>query len=117
MTQRKPDNYAAAYTNLISQIGCTTSLASIIIIAVAFGAGQLLDNYLDTRGVFTVLFLVGSFPVTLYVILRIALSTAARAQALVADTETEPDTESEPEAETETEDEEKPDEQEDKTDS
>lgn len=89
MTQRKPpDNHAAAYANLISQIGCTTSLASIIIIAVAFAAGQLLDNYLGTRGVFTVLFLVGSFPVTLYVILRIALSTAARAQTLVVDTET-----------------------------
>jgi len=107
VTQRKPDNYAAAYTNLISQIGCTTSLASIIIIAVAFAAGQLLDNYLNTRGVFTVLFLVGSFPVTLYVILRIALSTAARAQALVTDADTEK----------ETEDEEKPDEQEEETDS
>lgn len=110
MSERKPpNNYAAAYANLISQIGCTTSLASIIIIAVAFGAGQLLDNYLDTRGVFTVLFLVGSFPVTMYVILRIALSTAARAQALVTDTETE--------GETETEHEEKPDEQEEETDS
>ena len=108
MTQRKsPDNDAAAYANLISQIGCTTSLASIIIIAVAFAAGQLLDNYLDTRGVFTVLFLVGSFPVTLYVILRIALSTAARAQALVADTDAETNEK--------TEDEEKPDEQEEET--
>lgn len=102
MTQRKPDDHAAAYANLIGQIGCTTSLASIIIIAVAFAAGQLLDNYLNTRGVFTVLFLVGSFPVTLYVILRIALSTAARAQALVPDSDTE----------IEAENEEKPDEQE-----
>ena len=108
MSERKPpDNSAAAYANLISQIGCTTSLASLIIIAVAFAAGQLLDNYLDTRGVFTVLFLVGSFPVTLYVILRIALSTAARAQALVADTDAETNEK--------TEDEEKPDEQEEET--
>ena len=112
MSQRKPpNNYAAAYANLISQIGCTTSLASIIIIGVAFAAGQLLDNYLDTRGVFTVLFLVGSFPVTMYVILRIALSTAARAQALVTDTEAEP------ESEIEAEPEEKPDEQEEESDS
>lgn len=85
MSQRKQSNdNAAAYAGLISQIGCTTSLASIIIIAVAFGAGRLLDNYLDTSGIFTVLFLVGSFPVTLYIILRIALSTAARAQNLMA---------------------------------
>ena len=110
MSERKPpDNYAAAYANLISQIGCTTSLASLIIIAVAFAAGQLLDNYLDTRGVFTVLFLVGSFPVTLYVILRIALSTAARAQTIVPDAVA--DTESE-----EKQEEEKPVEQEEETD-
>lgn len=111
MTKRKsPDNQAAAYANLISQIGCTTSLASIIIIAVAFAAGQLLDNYLGTRGVFTVLFLVGSFPVTLYVILRIALSTAARAQTLLTDAPAE--------TESEAEQEEKPvEEQEEETDS
>lgn len=54
----------------------------MIIIAVAFGAGRLLDNALSTNGIFTVLFLVGSFPITLYVILRLALSTAARAQRL-----------------------------------
>lgn len=83
MSQKKqPNDYAAAYAGLISQIGCTTSLASIIIIAAAFGAGRLLDNALSTNGIFTVLFLVGSFPVTLYVILRLALSTAARAQRL-----------------------------------
>lgn len=79
---RQPNEYAAQYAGLISQIGCTTSLASIIIIAVAFGAGRLLDNALSTGGIFTVLFLVGSFPITLYVILRLALSTAARAQRL-----------------------------------
>lgn len=83
MSQKKqPTEYAAAYASLVSQIGCTTSIASIIVIAIAFGAGRLLDNFLGTEGIFTVLFLVGSFPVTLYVILRIALSTAARAQRL-----------------------------------
>jgi F0F1-type ATP synthase assembly protein I len=79
---KQPNDYAAAYAGLISQIGCTTSVASIIIIAVAFGAGRLLDNTFGTSGIFTVVFLVGSFPVTLYVILRLALSTAARAQRL-----------------------------------
>lgn len=83
MSQNKqPNDYAAAYAGLISQIGCTTSLASMIIIGAAFGAGWFLDNTLNTNGIFTVLFLVGSFPVTLYVILRLALSTAARAQRL-----------------------------------
>lgn len=83
MSQNKqPNEYAAAYAGLISQIGCSTSLASIIIIAAAFGAGWFLDNTLGTNGIFTVLFLVGSFPVTMYVILRLALATAARAQRL-----------------------------------
>ena len=83
MSQKKqPTEYAAAYAGLVSQIGCTTSIASIIIIAIAFGIGRLLDNLLGTEGIFTVVFLVGSFPVTLYAILRIALLTAARAQRL-----------------------------------
>jgi hypothetical protein len=80
---KQPSDYAAAYAGLISQIGCTTSLASIIIIAAAFGVGRLLDNIFSTPGIFTVVLLVGSFPVTLYVILRLALSTAARAQRLL----------------------------------
>ena len=85
MSQNKePNEYAAAYAGLISQIGCTTSLTSIIIIAVAFFAGRFLDSTFGTDGIFTVLLLVGSFPVTLYVILRLALSTAARAQRLTS---------------------------------
>ena len=101
MSQSKqPSDYAAAYAGLISQIGCTTSLASIIIIAIAFGAGRLLDNYLSTDGIFTVLLLVGSFPVTLYVILRIALSTAARAQRLTNPDRNETDQENEEKTDT-----------------
>jgi preprotein translocase subunit SecG len=49
----------------------------------AFFAGQFIDNYFGTRGIFTVLALVGSFPITLYVIVRIALSNVARAQNLL----------------------------------
>jgi F0F1-type ATP synthase assembly protein I len=97
---KKPSEYAAAYAGLISQIGCTTSLASIIIIAIAFAAGRFLDNTLGTTGIFTVLFLVGSFPVTLYVILRLALSTAARAQRIAGSHETKESPEDEDETDT-----------------
>lgn len=84
MSQHKQQNdYAAAYAGLISQIGCVTSLASVVIIGIAFVAGQFLDDYLGTGGIFTVLFLVGSFPVTLYIIVRIALSNVSRAQRLM----------------------------------
>jgi len=84
VSQHKQQNdYAAAYAGLISQIGCVTSLASVVIIGIAFVAGQFLDDYLGTGGIFTVLFLVGSFPVTLYIIVRIALSNVSRAQRLM----------------------------------
>lgn len=81
-SKRQNDN-AAAYAGLISQIGCITSFASVIIIAVAFLAGRFLDNTFNTQGIFTVLALVGSFPVTLYVIVRIAMSNMSRAQHLL----------------------------------
>jgi hypothetical protein len=65
---------------LVGQIGCVTGFAAIIIIAVAFGVGRLLDNWLGTDGIFTVLFLLGSFPITLYVIVRISLMALKRVQ-------------------------------------
>ena len=90
---KRQNEYAAAYAGLISQIGCVTSIASVIIIAVAFFAGQFIDNYLGTRGIFTVLALVGSFPITLYVIVRIALSNVTRAQNLLERNEDEQEAE------------------------
>jgi F0F1-type ATP synthase assembly protein I len=80
---KRQSEYAAAYAGLIGQIGCITSVASAIIIAIAFFAGQFIDNYFGTRGIFTVLALLGSFPITLYVIVRIAMSNVARAQNLL----------------------------------
>ena len=101
MSRRKQQNdFAAAYASLISQIGCVTSLASVIIIGLAFGVGQFLDNYLGTGGIFTVLFLVGSFPVTLYVIVRIALSNVSRAQQIMTINEDSEDDDREEEIDT-----------------
>lgn len=70
----------ARIAGLVGQIGCVTGFAAIIIIAVAFGIGRLLDNWLGTDGIFTVLFLLGSFPITLYVIVRISLMALKRVQ-------------------------------------
>jgi len=65
---------------LVGQIGCVTSFASFIIIGVAFAAGRYLDSLWETGGILTVLFLLGSFPITLYVIVRISLYALNRAQ-------------------------------------
>jgi F0F1-type ATP synthase assembly protein I len=70
----------ARVAGLVGQIGCVTGFAAIIIVAIAFGIGQLLDNWLGTEGIFTVLFLLGSFPITLYVIVRISLMALKRVQ-------------------------------------
>lgn len=83
MTQSNPEsNQAARAAGLVGQIGCTTGFASIIIIGIAFALGRLLDSLLGTNGIFTVLLLVGSFPITLYVIVRISLWTLARANVI-----------------------------------
>ena len=72
---------ASNLTGLVGQVGCVTGFVSIIIIGVAFAAGRFLDSTFETGGLFTILFLLGSFPITLYVIVRISLLALGRAQA------------------------------------
>jgi F0F1-type ATP synthase assembly protein I len=80
VSQNKQPDPAAHMAGLVGQIGCVTSFASFIIIGIAFAAGRFLDSMLETGGIFTVLFLIGSFPITLYVIVRISLFTLSRVQ-------------------------------------
>lgn len=75
-------------TNLVGQVGCVTGLVALVIIGISFGLGQFLDNYLGTRGIFTVVFMLGSFPVTLFAMVRLSLMMVARAQARVAEMDT-----------------------------
>jgi hypothetical protein len=76
--------HAAALTNTIGQVGCVTGFVALLIIGVAFGAGWLLDDFLgNERKIFTVLFMLGSFPLTLYAMVRISLMILARAQKTV----------------------------------
>ena len=77
----------ALLANVVGQVGCGT----IIIIALCFGGGVLLDKILDTKPVFTILFTVGSVPLTLYVIVRLTLETVTRAQKKI-DSVTEEET-------------------------
>jgi F0F1-type ATP synthase assembly protein I len=71
---------AAALASTVSQIGCVTGLMSIVIIGAAFGAGRLLDTWTGLNGVFTVIALVASFPLTLFFIVRYSLTSVARTQ-------------------------------------
>jgi hypothetical protein len=72
---------AAALTGTVGQVGCVTAIVALLIIGVAFGAGWFLDDYLgNERKIFTVIFLLGSFPITLYAMVRLSLTILARAQ-------------------------------------
>lgn len=64
--------------NMASQIGCMMSAAAVIVIGLAFGAGYLLDRVFDTGNILTILFLVGSFPVTLFAMVQIGLRMQIR---------------------------------------
>jgi F0F1-type ATP synthase assembly protein I len=75
-------NQTAALTNLVGQVGCVIGFIALLIIGIAFAAGWFLDNLFgNERRIFTVIFLLGSFPVTLYAMVRVSLWLAARANA------------------------------------
>ena len=86
---QRPINYATFMATVMSQVGCVV----VLLIGLAMGAGLLLDRFLDTDRLFTVIFLLGSVPVTLYIIMRLSLNAAARAQQLIEANQTEEKTE------------------------
>ncbi|MBP6015842.1 MAG: hypothetical protein KA586_03920 [Candidatus Promineofilum sp.] len=74
MSQDPNLRQAAALTNTVGQVGCVTAIVALAIIGIAFGAGWFLDDFLgNERKIFTVIFMLGSFPVTLYAMVRISL--------------------------------------------
>ncbi len=84
MSQDPNLRQAAALTNTVGQVGCVTAFAALIIIGIAFGAGWFLDGYLgNERKIFTVIFMLGSFPVTLYAMIRISLWMMEKANRTV----------------------------------
>lgn len=76
MSRKNQANQSAAIAGIIGQIGCVT----VVIITIALIAGIYLDRFLDTDRLFTLLFVVGSVPVTLYLTVRISLTAVARLQ-------------------------------------
>jgi biotin transporter BioY len=71
----------AELTNLVGQVGCVTGFLALFIIGAAFAAGWLIDGWMGNERKFvTVIFLLGSFPVTLYAMVRISLWMVARAE-------------------------------------
>jgi len=74
----------AILANTVGQVGCVTGIVALAIIGVAFGAGWFLDDFLgNERKIFTVIFMLGSFPVTLYAMVRISLWMIGKANKAV----------------------------------
>lgn len=60
--------------SIAGQVGCLT----LIIIFVALFAGLWLDRYLDTKPLFTIVLLIGSVPVTLFLMFRVVKAATSR---------------------------------------
>jgi F0F1-type ATP synthase assembly protein I len=60
--------------SIAGQVGCLT----LIIIFIALFAGLWLDRYLDTKPLFTIVFLIGSVPVTLFLMFRVVRAATNR---------------------------------------
>ena len=67
-----------ALTGVLGLVGCLT----IAIIAVALVGGLLLDNALQTRPLFTLILVLASVPLTLYLMVRIVLSFAPKIESM-----------------------------------
>lgn len=65
-----------ALLGVLGQVGCLT----LGIVTVALGVGLWLDSRLATRPMFTLILVLGSVPVTVYLMVRIVLSLAPRLQ-------------------------------------
>jgi len=60
--------------SIAGQVGCLT----LIIIFLALFAGLWLDRYFDTRPLFTIVLLIGSVPVTLFLMFRVVKAATSR---------------------------------------
>ena len=83
-------NTNALLAGVIGQVGCLI----VFIIFVALAVGMVLDKFLETNAIFTVILMVGSVPVALYFAVRLSLTAIDRAQQkLKEDDEDDNDTE------------------------
>ena len=60
--------------SVAGHVGCLT----LVVIFIALFAGLWLDRYLDTKPLFTILMMIGSMPVTLFLMFRVVKAATDR---------------------------------------
>lgn len=80
MTQEKPKPERMQYAINLGLAGFagTVGFVTILIVIGALVLGLFLDNQLHTRPLFTILVLLGSVPITIFVMFRLALTAVAK---------------------------------------
>lgn len=76
MSRRDDHGAGLALASTVSQVGCVI----VIIVIGALALGLLLDKLLGTKPVLTLVLVLGSIPISLFSVVRIALSAARRIQ-------------------------------------
>ena len=66
--------FVAVLATTVAQVGCVT----VFVILGALVVGLALDRTFDTRPLFTLLLVLASIPVSLYLLVQVALSGAAQ---------------------------------------
>lgn len=91
-----PDNDRAVQTLNMALLGVVgVGCLTVVVVGVAVFAGLWLDNQFQTKPFLTIILVLASVPVTLYLIFRVVLLYAPRFQALTsAATETQAEEES-----------------------
>ncbi len=81
--EEQPDNQlemARASLELAFKVIAQIGLLTLVVVVVAIFGGLWLDRAFSTKPLFTVILIVGSFPVSLYIIYRVALGAVGKMQ-------------------------------------
>ncbi len=71
-------NFAVVMAGILGQAGCVT----LLFVIGALVLGLWLDARYDTRPLFTLLFVLGSVPITMYLLFRMVMSNTDRLQRM-----------------------------------
>ena len=74
----KQDNVQYALNMGLAGLAGTVGVVTLVIVIVALVLGIFLDRQLNTKPLFTILILLGSMPITLYVMFRLALGAISK---------------------------------------